>query len=200
MRPLVPPGTYKVYLFRTPHSEGLARDLREGMVDVALAITAAPMFLPAKYLRGLGLFDGGLWANNQAVVAIAEAVSEFGVYLVDIRALSLGTTSDLGVRAKASRSRTRLSPGRRAPPRLSSEVGASPQAMPPTTWSRRANHFGSTPTARQVSPTRRGQPRRTGGASRGGKPVRQRAGEADFLDHRAGPYVLLHTPGRSTTP
>jgi predicted acylesterase/phospholipase RssA len=92
--------TDKVHLFRTPHSERLARDWRERMVDVALATSAAPTFLPAHHLRGLRLVDGGLWANNPAVVAIAEAVSEFGVDLADIRVLSLGTTSDLGVRSR----------------------------------------------------------------------------------------------------
>lgn len=92
--------TDKVHLFRTPHSERLARDWREQMVDVALATSAAPTFLPAHRLRGLRLVDGGLWANNPAVVAIAEAVSEFKIDLSDIRVLSLGTTSDLGVRSK----------------------------------------------------------------------------------------------------
>lgn len=92
--------TDKVHLFRTPHSERLARDWRERMVDVALATAAAPTFLPAHQMRGLRLVDGGLWANNPAVVAIAEAVSEFKIDLVDIRMLSLGTTSDLGVRSR----------------------------------------------------------------------------------------------------
>lgn len=88
-----------VYLFRTPHSALLARDWRERMVDVALATSAAPTYLSAHQLRGLRLVDGGLWANNPAVVAIAEAVSEFKIDLADIRVLSLGTTSDLGVRS-----------------------------------------------------------------------------------------------------
>lgn len=91
--------TDQVHLFRTPHSERLARDWRERMVDVALATSAAPTFLPAHNLRGLRLVDGGLWANNPAVVAIAEAVSEFKIDLSDIRVLSLGTTRDLGVRS-----------------------------------------------------------------------------------------------------
>ena len=87
-----------VYLFRTPHSERLRRDWREKMVDVALATSAAPTYLPAHDLRGLRLVDGGLWANNPSLVAISEAVHEFKIDLADIRVLSLGTTSDLSVR------------------------------------------------------------------------------------------------------
>lgn len=87
-----------VYLFRTPHSERLRRDWRERMADIAMATAAAPTFLPAHHLDGLRLVDGGVWANNPAIVAVAEAVSEFGIALGDIRLLSLGTTSDLGVK------------------------------------------------------------------------------------------------------
>lgn len=87
-----------VYLFRTPHSERLRRDWREKMVDIALATSAAPTYLPAHDLRGLRLVDGGLWANNPSVVAISEAVHEFKIDLADIRVLSLGTTSDLSLR------------------------------------------------------------------------------------------------------
>lgn len=81
-----------VYLFKTPHHERLRRDGRELMVDVALATTAAPTFLPAHRLRNNRLIDGGVWANNPALVGVAEAVSMLGVPLADIRVLSLGTT------------------------------------------------------------------------------------------------------------
>ncbi len=87
-----------VYLFRTPHSERLKRDWREKLVDVALATSAAPTYLPAHGLRGLRLVDGGVWVNNPSVLAIAEAVHEFKIELRDIHILSLGTTSDLSVR------------------------------------------------------------------------------------------------------
>jgi uncharacterized protein len=83
-----------VYLFRTPHAAGLRRDGRERMVDVALATTAAPTYLPAHALRGLRLVDGGMWANNPALVGITEAVNSFGCELSDIRVFSLGTTID----------------------------------------------------------------------------------------------------------
>lgn len=88
-----------VYLFRTPHSERLKRDYRERMVDVAMATSAAPTYLPSHHHGGLRLIDGGIWANNPSVVAVSEAISEFGIDLTDIRVLSLGTTSELGEKA-----------------------------------------------------------------------------------------------------
>lgn len=101
-RPLVIPAydltNDDVYLFRTPHSSHLRRDLRERMVDVALATTAAPTYLPARGLRGLRLVDGGTWANNPIMVGIVEAVRVFGVPLADIRVLSIGTTSEVTLR------------------------------------------------------------------------------------------------------
>lgn len=90
-----------VYLFRTPHSSRLKRDWRERMVDVAMATAAAPTYLPGHPLDGLRLVDGGVWANNPSIVAVAEAVSEFRIDLADIRVLSLGTTSDLGMKPES---------------------------------------------------------------------------------------------------
>jgi predicted acylesterase/phospholipase RssA len=91
----------EVHLFRTPHSSLLRRDYRERMVDVALATSAAPTYLPVHPLRGLRLVDGGVFANNPSILGVAEAVSKFGVALHDIRVLSIGTTSE--VRARPSR-------------------------------------------------------------------------------------------------
>jgi patatin-like phospholipase/acyl hydrolase len=83
-----------VYVFRTPHATELRRDRRERLVDVALATSAAPTYLPAHRLRGLRLIDGGMWANNPTLVGISEAVKTFGCELADIHVFSLGTTSD----------------------------------------------------------------------------------------------------------
>ncbi len=84
-----------VYVFKTPHHERLTRDWREFMVDVAMATTAAPTFLPAFRLRHHRLVDGGVWANNPSLVGVAEAVSMLGVGLENIHVLSLGTTDEL---------------------------------------------------------------------------------------------------------
>jgi uncharacterized protein len=65
------------------------------MVDVALATSAAPTFLPAARVDGHRLVDGGTWANNPSVVAITEAVSLLGVPLDAIRILNVGTTDEV---------------------------------------------------------------------------------------------------------
>ena len=87
-----------VYVFRTPHSPRFRRDRHEQMVDVALASSAAPTYLPAHELRGLRLIDGGVWANNPTMVGVVEAISSFGRALADISVFSLGTTTDTSYR------------------------------------------------------------------------------------------------------
>ena len=85
----------KTLLFRTDHCDHLNRDWKEKMVDVALATTAAPTYLPVHQLSGRRLADGGVWANNPVVVALVEAVTFLGVELSDLRILSLGTTFEV---------------------------------------------------------------------------------------------------------
>lgn len=53
-----------VYVFKTPHHPRLRRDHKERMVDVAMATTAAPLFLPVFRLGNNRLIDGGVWANK----------------------------------------------------------------------------------------------------------------------------------------
>ncbi|MEV0827997.1 CBASS cGAMP-activated phospholipase [Nonomuraea rubra] len=84
-----------VYLFRTPHLPTLKRDWRESAVNVALATSAAPTYLPGLPLDGARLVDGGLWANNPTMVALTEAVGPLNVPLKSIRVLSLGTTAEV---------------------------------------------------------------------------------------------------------
>jgi patatin-like phospholipase/acyl hydrolase len=93
-------GNDDVYLFRTPHLPHLARDWRERAVDVAMATAAAPTYLPGFPLNGTRLVDGGLWANNPAMVAMTEAVGPLGKPLDSIRVFSLGTTTDVRRRSR----------------------------------------------------------------------------------------------------
>jgi uncharacterized protein len=85
----------QVHLFKTPHHPRLTRDWKIPMVDVALATSAAPTFLPAARVDGHRLVDGGVWANNPSVVAITEAVSVLGIPLGVIRILNVGTTDEV---------------------------------------------------------------------------------------------------------
>lgn len=84
-----------VHLFKTPHHVRFARDWKVPMVDVALATSAAPTFLPAAEVDGQSLIDGGVWANNPSVVAITEAVSYLDATLDSIRVLNVGTTDEV---------------------------------------------------------------------------------------------------------
>lgn len=93
-------GADDVYLFRTPHLPTLTRDWRERAVTVALATAAAPTYLPGMPLDGTRLVDGGVWANNPAMVALTEAVGPLGQPLDAIRVFSLGTTTDVRHRSR----------------------------------------------------------------------------------------------------
>jgi len=84
-----------VHIFKTPHHTRLRRDWRIPMVDVAMATSAAPLYFPAAHVDGHRLIDGGVWANNPAVVAIAEAVSMLNVPLEAITVLNVGTMDHL---------------------------------------------------------------------------------------------------------
>lgn len=62
-------------VFKTPHLPGLIRDRRFRIVDVIRATTAAPTYFPhATFGVGSAYVDGGVWANNPAMVAMAEAL------------------------------------------------------------------------------------------------------------------------------
>jgi patatin-like phospholipase/acyl hydrolase len=104
--PLVIPsfdiGENQVHLFKTPHHPRLRRDWRIPIWQVAMATSAAPTYFPAfstpdEHVR---LVDGGVWANNPAMVGVVEAVSMFGQPLSSIKVLSIGTTADPKARTR----------------------------------------------------------------------------------------------------
>lgn len=91
-------GDNDVYVFRTAHLERLRRDYRVPAWQVAMATAAAPTYFPAHQLPDrVRLVDGGVWANNPAMVALTEAVGvpHLAVPLSDVHLLSLGTVSKL---------------------------------------------------------------------------------------------------------
>lgn len=68
-------------VFKTPHTDDLVIDLGYKVVDVCLATSAAPIFLPLAELEfpdspgRVELFaDGGLWANNPTLVGLIESL------------------------------------------------------------------------------------------------------------------------------
>lgn len=69
----------KPIVFKTGHSHKYVRDPKISMVDVALATSAAPTFLPIHKIERITreTIDGGLWANNPSLVGIIEAMEIF---------------------------------------------------------------------------------------------------------------------------
>ncbi len=94
-------GEDDVYIFRTPHADRLRRDYRVPAWKVALATSAAPTFFPCtREIGSIRLIDGGVWANNPAMVAIIEAVGTLNRQLSSIWALSIGTSDAISRRRK----------------------------------------------------------------------------------------------------
>jgi patatin-like phospholipase/acyl hydrolase len=63
-----------VHVFKTPHHERLRRDHRVLAWQAAMATAAAPTYFPVfRGVDGARLVDGGVWANNPSMVAVAEA-------------------------------------------------------------------------------------------------------------------------------
>ncbi len=84
-------GRYsEVYVFKTPHHPDFHKDHDERMIDVAAATGAAPTYFQPLEHGGYRFVDGGVWANNPAMIALADALSCFDVARKHIRILSLG--------------------------------------------------------------------------------------------------------------
>lgn len=80
-------------LMKTPHCADYVRDGRRPLVEVALATAAAPTYFPiVDDEHGSKLVDGGIFANNPAVIATAEAVFKLQWPREQIQLLSVGTT------------------------------------------------------------------------------------------------------------
>jgi patatin-like phospholipase/acyl hydrolase len=82
-----------VHLFKTAHHPALTRDYLDTAVDVALATSAAPTYLPGFTGKdGRRFVDGGVWANTPATAGILEAMVVLGQPRESIEVLSIGTT------------------------------------------------------------------------------------------------------------
>ena len=79
-----------LYVFKTPHHPDFRLDSGELMTKVGLATSAAPTYYQPLDDGGYSFLDGGLWANNPVMVALADALSCFDVRRCQIRILSIG--------------------------------------------------------------------------------------------------------------
>lgn len=89
-------STGNVQVFKTSHSDDLEYDYKKRIVDVLLATTAAPTYLPP-YQAPTGTYvDGGVGANNPSLLALVEAISPRCQWpQKDIYLLSLGCTESI---------------------------------------------------------------------------------------------------------
>jgi uncharacterized protein len=84
----------EVFVFKTPHHADYKFDRFETMVKVALATSAAPTYFRPLEHNGYTLVDGGVWANNPAMLAVIEALICFDIDRSQIDLLSIGCGED----------------------------------------------------------------------------------------------------------
>lgn len=85
-----------VYIFKTAHHERLKTDYRRSAVDAALATAAAPSYFKRhRTPDGVGLIDGGVWANNPVALAVVEAITLLGWPPQSLHVLSVGCVNEV---------------------------------------------------------------------------------------------------------
>ena len=82
---------FEPFIFKTPHHPDYKLDWKASMAHVAKTTSAAPAhFRPVVAPNGYEFIDGGVWANNPLMVAVADALACFDIKREQIKALSLG--------------------------------------------------------------------------------------------------------------
>lgn len=82
---------FEPFLFKTPHHPDYRLDWKEPMAHVAKTTSAAPAhFRPVISESGHEFIDGGVWANNPIMLAVADALACFDIRREQIKVLSLG--------------------------------------------------------------------------------------------------------------
>lgn len=77
-------------VFKTRHSPSVLRDGGLFMRDVARATSSAPTYFRTAVVDRQLLLDGGIWANNPALVGVLEAHRAFQAEFDRVRLLSIG--------------------------------------------------------------------------------------------------------------
>lgn len=80
-------------VFKTGHHANFKNDWRLRVVDVALATSAAPTYLPIHRIGNELFADGGLFANSPDAIAVHEAETFLNIAPDEMRLLSIGTTT-----------------------------------------------------------------------------------------------------------
>ena len=97
-KPLILPatdiGNGCVHVFKSAYDPGFTRDQHVKVRDAILASCSAPTYFDPKRVEGKDVYllaDGGLWANNPALVAAVDAKRRLGQPFENLRILSIGT-------------------------------------------------------------------------------------------------------------
>jgi patatin-like phospholipase/acyl hydrolase len=92
----------RVYIFKTAHHARLKSDYRRLALDAALGTAAAPTYFKRHRTEdGVGLVDGGIWANNPVALAVVEAITLLGWRPQTLQVLSLGCVNEIYALAEA---------------------------------------------------------------------------------------------------
>ncbi|MDT8861071.1 CBASS cGAMP-activated phospholipase [Alkalihalobacillus sp. MEB130] len=82
----------KPYVYRTNYGHPGSADLSIKLWDAVLSSCSAPVYFPPNNIKNQYLsVDGGLWANNPALVCITEAIDFFKKDINELKILSIGT-------------------------------------------------------------------------------------------------------------
>ncbi|MBD1932763.1 MULTISPECIES: CBASS cGAMP-activated phospholipase [Cyanophyceae] len=81
----------QAFVFKSSYLEEFVRDKNIKIVDAILSSCSAPIYFDPNRLENYLLADGGLWANNPALVGLTEAIGKLEIDKNDVRILSIGT-------------------------------------------------------------------------------------------------------------
>jgi patatin-like phospholipase/acyl hydrolase len=83
----------EIAVFKTDHHKDFRNDHATPMWQVARATSAAPTYLKGleHFESGKIFIDGGVWANNPAMIALVDALTDYDLTLDQIEVLSIGT-------------------------------------------------------------------------------------------------------------
>lgn len=93
--PLVLPasdvGNGCVHVLKSSYDKNFSRDPNRLVYKAVLASCSAPTYFDPYYMDNFLLADGGLWANNPALIAAIEAKRRLGQNMNNLMILSIGT-------------------------------------------------------------------------------------------------------------
>lgn len=89
--PAVDTVSGSVHVFKSGYHASFVRDKDVSVADAVMASCSAPTYFDPHVVQKYRMADGGLWANNPSLVAIADARRYLEKPLQDLKILSLGT-------------------------------------------------------------------------------------------------------------